>query len=217
MAALLESVKSTIGPLIESNPYVLPVTKLLFGLSEAYPGPIPEAHELRNNQGINSSNYDKRINWILFPIYAGPAWIPWAYKLYKMSQKEAQPPKFKIKTDKEWIALSVSFIGIAIRVFSRLWMKNQFTYFITIRSNHKLTTNGPYSIVRHPGYTGCFLWHISDAIYYGNIWAYLYVAQFVMAIMRKIPYEEKTLSDEFGEEWQKYTQKTPSKLIPFLY
>ena len=155
------------------------------------------------------------MNWIFFPVYLGPAWIPWAYRLYEMSMQDE--PKFEIKTDKEWMALGLSFIGIAIRVFSRLWMKNQFTYFISIRSDHKLTTNGPYSIVRHPGYTGFILWHVSDAIYYANPLAYLFGLQIIYAIVQKLPDEEKTLSDEFGEEWQQYTQKVPAKLIPFIY
>ena len=216
MTAVLEAIKSKVIPFVETNPYVLPVTKLLFGLSDAYPGPIPEVDEIKANQGWDKNNYSKRVNWILFPIYLGPAWIPWAYKLYKMYQSP-QPPKFEIKTNIEWIGLGMSLIGAVIRVFSRLWMRRQFTYFISIRQDHKLVTNGPYSIVRHPGYTGFFLWYIGDAMYYGNYMAYLYALQIVITIIIKIPKEEQVLSDAFGKEYKAYCDKVRAKLIPFLY
>jgi protein-S-isoprenylcysteine O-methyltransferase Ste14 len=44
-----------------------------------------------------------------------------------------------------------------------------FTFEMSIRSDHKLITDGPYSIVRHPGYTGILFtitgiicWHASS-------------------------------------------------------
>ncbi len=48
-------------------------------------------------------------------------------------------------------------------------MGTMFTFEMSIRREHRLVTNGPYSVVRHPGYTGILctvagviLWNLSS-------------------------------------------------------
>lgn len=210
MASMLQSMRSTAEQFIANYPYALPATKLLFGITEPYPGPSYDKDELKHGQMPTTAGY------IVAAIYFGGAYIPWALKLYKMS-KEPQPPKFEITTNKAWIGMGMSLIGAALRIFSRLWIGKRFTYSLTIRKDHALVTNGPYRIVRHPGYTGLMLWYIGDAIYFGNKWAYFYAAQMVYVQFHKLPYEEKMLHEAFGKEWEDYIERTKAKLIPFVY
>ncbi|KAF8961634.1 hypothetical protein BDZ97DRAFT_1733622, partial [Flammula alnicola] len=64
-------------------------------------------------------------------------------------------------------AVLVGF-GAALRYLCYREMGRHFTYSIILVENHKLVTTGPYSVVRHPSYTGAtcvyigvFLWHFA--------------------------------------------------------
>lgn len=59
------------------------------------------------------------------------------------------------------LCLALALLGTLIRVsaFSRLG--HMFTYEMSVLKDHKLITDGPYAWVRHPAYTGVFLFFIS--------------------------------------------------------
>ena len=48
-------------------------------------------------------------------------------------------------------------LGGLIRYKCYRALGTMFTFEMSIRKDHMLVTSGPYSIVRHPGYTGIFL------------------------------------------------------------
>ena len=141
-------------------------------------------------------------------------WIPWAYKVYKLYRSDN--PEFTV-TKREWIGLGIGLFGALIRTFSKLWIGNSFAYFLSIRKDQKLITNGPYAIVRHPGYTGSALQLWGDSIYWNTYISYVWAAYFSVTLLSRINEEEEILDDAFQDEWDKYTTKTKAKLLPFIY
>lgn len=108
-------------------------------------------------------------------------------------------------------------IGFTIRWVAVISLGKLFTVSVTILNDHTLKTNGIYSIVRHPSYTGLILYYTGLGIMFNN---YISLALLVLlplaVIVHRINLEEKVLSDQFRQQYTHYQAKT-WKLIPFLY
>jgi protein-S-isoprenylcysteine O-methyltransferase Ste14 len=105
------------------------------------------------------------------------------------------------------ISIVVLIPGVTIWIWSVVLI-------LTRVSKNELTTYGPYSLVKHPLYTGVaflvlpwigFLLNTCLAVAIGII---LYVGSRLFA-----PEEERTLSETFGAAWDEYCRKVK---IPWL-
>jgi len=128
--------------------------------------------------------------------------------------------------------------GGLIRLACYRELGNLFTFELSIRKDHKLITSGPYSMVRHPGYTGLFmavlgysLCHLSSGSWLRecsglsldgiagkvliSMWAVGGVFA-VSAIVARTYKEDTMLRNEFTG-WDLWAKKVPWKLIPFIY
>ncbi len=85
---------------------------------------------------------------------------------------------------------------------------------LEIREGHTLTKEGPYKRIRHPMYTQIWIWVIAQFLISSNWtvslgglvpWALLYFI--------RVPYEEKMMEEEFGEEYLKYMKET-GRILP---
>jgi protein-S-isoprenylcysteine O-methyltransferase Ste14 len=79
---------------------------------------------------------------------------------------------------------------------------------------HKLITSGPFSIVKHPLYTGVSLLVIPWVGFILNTWlgVVIGIALYITWRIYK-PEDEKKLSGMFGNAWTEYTKKVR---IPWL-
>ncbi|KAG1724703.1 uncharacterized protein EDB91DRAFT_1087374 [Suillus paluster] len=112
-----------------------------------------------------------------------------------------------------------------------------FTYELSIRDGHKLVTSGPYSVVRHPSYTGVALSLVGASAMYGargswlresgvlnlpfvcvvaNTWAAMMV-MVVVCLTIRIPQEDKLLAQSIGKEWEEWAQRVKYRLVPGVY
>ena len=127
--------------------------------------------------------------------------------------------------------------GASLRALCYRYLGKNFTFQLALRKGHTLCTGGPYSIVRHPSYTGiilCLLGHTLCMISPGSWWveshAYdvalgKFVALLWMAILvlllgmafTRVSKEDKVLKDAFGKEWVQWATRTPYAMIPFIY
>ena len=137
--------------------------------------------------------------------------------LYKMVSAPPGKATFEFKNKREFISCAASVVFSGIRILSRLWIRKEFTYVVSIRKEHKLCTNGPYAWVRNPGYLGTLGNVFCDAIYWNSKGLYAYAMYMALSVYLRMNEEEAALSNEFKEEWDNYVQKTPCRLIPFLY
>ncbi len=82
-------------------------------------------------------------------------------------------------------------------------------------STRKMQTTGVYGIVRHPMYFGDVLWPIGWSIIFNAGYALaLTPLWFILRLSFSILEEEKLIADRYGEEYVRYQQKVPKRIIP---
>src|SRR5262249_42528448 len=107
--------------------------------------------------------------------------------------------------------VSISFAILARRQLGRYWSGT-----ITIKADHRLIRSGPYMLSRHPIYTGIVFGMLGTAIAIGEWRGLLAFLLTLIAYARKIPLEERWLSEEFGGEYDDYRREVKA-LIPFIF
>ena len=113
--------------------------------------------------------------------------------------------------------LIILVAGMMLRFYSILSLGRYFTVDVTIRENHKLKQNGIYTKVRHPSYTGMLLSFLGFGLSLNNWFSlFIIVIPVTSAMLYRIGIEEKILSDQFGEEYSAYREKT-WRLVPWIY
>jgi protein-S-isoprenylcysteine O-methyltransferase Ste14 len=109
------------------------------------------------------------------------------------------------------------FVGTAIVTWAEA--KNKFfemTVRIQTERGHKVVNNGPYAIVRHPGYVGFLLGLIGSALALGSLWALIPAGLASLVLVLRTRWEDQTLQAEL-EGYKEYTQTVRYKLIPGLW
>jgi protein-S-isoprenylcysteine O-methyltransferase Ste14 len=78
-----------------------------------------------------------------------------------------------------------------------------------LRTGHQLRTDGPYSITRHPIYTGLFGMLLGSVLLngIGASLAFLVIGAAVLAT--RIPIEERLMSKTFPDEYARYRKRVP--------
>ncbi|KAK2466645.1 hypothetical protein APHAL10511_000903 [Amanita phalloides] len=132
------------------------------------------------------------------------------------------------------MAVPLGIIGAAIRAWCYRELGKHFTYELTIRKDHNLITTGPYSVVRHPSYTGVivnmfviYLLHGTKGSWVresglmanllGNVVVYgfaAYTVMFFVGLMKRTKEEDRELRSRFGKEWEDWAARVPYSLVP---
>lgn len=98
----------------------------------------------------------------------------------------------------------LALMGMAVRLYASGF----------IIKNKELATHGPYSLVRHPLYTGNLLLLIGFTFANSQLWAVLVSGTFWWFYYPPaIEYEDRKLRRIFGEKWEQWSQAVPA-VIP---
>ena len=110
------------------------------------------------------------------------------------------------------VAISSSLLALAaVRTLGKQW-----AYAARIVDDHELITQGPYSIVRNPIYTGMFGLMIATGLAISFWWAFPpAIVFFWTGTMMRIRAEEKLLREAFGNEFDAYAGRVPALLPRF--
>ncbi len=85
-----------------------------------------------------------------------------------------------------------------------------------LHKNSRLTTVGPYSLIRNPLYAGSFLMMLGFCLLLDNLWDIsVIVVPVVILYVVKVRQEEKLLANLFPSQWPAYSAGTP-RFIPRL-
>jgi len=117
----------------------------------------------------------------------------------------------------------VSFIGVGIAALScifAIWARNylggNWGATVMLKKGHTLVRTGPYSIVRHPIYTGIGFGMAGSAIALGNAFGIVVLLGVLLFLFFRMDDEEKIMVEKFGKEYLNY-EKEVKRFIPFLY
>ena len=119
------------------------------------------------------------------------------------------------KTMMELAGLLINLAGIGFSVVARIWLGSNWSAMVTVKQDHALISSGPYTITRHPIYSGMLLAISGAAIILGEIRGLVAVGLFLIAIEIKMAMEEKFMKSTFST-YEGYIRKT-KKLIPLIY
>ena len=131
----------------------------------------------------------------------------------------------------------LSVFGAWVRASCYKHLGRHFTFDLTLQRNHQLITDGPYSVVRHPSYTGMFVFSLGSFICLfgpGSLWQdaelwksplglllgvlYMGYRLYVNVVLfARVAREDAVLRKEFQDEWTKWEQRTRYRLVPYLY
>lgn len=115
-----------------------------------------------------------------------------------------------------WLGVALTIAGIALAIVARLFLGGNWSGSVTIKQGHTLVRKGPYTIVRHPIYSGFLLAILGTGLAIGEIRA-LIAAILIFAILaHKINLEERFMMEQFGAEYGQYRRRVKA-LIPFVW
>ncbi len=109
----------------------------------------------------------------------------------------------------------LSVVGIAIAIWARATLADNWSGRATLREGHELIQTGPYAFVRHPIYTGLLLAFLGTALMRCSPRSFLGVAVFLAVFVWKIRMEDGFLRAEFGAKFEDYRRRVKA-LVPFV-
>ena len=100
-------------------------------------------------------------------------------------------------------------LGICLREWAVLTLGRNYSVNISIDSDRKLITNGPYHWLRHPSYTGSILSLVGFPVAMGTWFAGVLVLILSLAgYSYRVKNEEKALLEALGNEYREYMDHT---------
>jgi protein-S-isoprenylcysteine O-methyltransferase Ste14 len=107
--------------------------------------------------------------------------------------------------------LSVWLTMWAVRTLGKQWALNA-----RLVEGHSLITSGPFSMMRHPIYTGMLGMLLATGMAFSEAWALaLGIVFFLAGLAVRVRAEEKLLAAEFGSTFEEYRRRVPA-VIPSL-
>jgi protein-S-isoprenylcysteine O-methyltransferase Ste14 len=81
---------------------------------------------------------------------------------------------------------------------------------------HIVVTDGPYRVVRHPGYAGALVTGLATPIVLGSLWALVAGGVLGLLLVVRTALEDKTLHEELLG-YTEYAQRTRYRLVPGVW
>jgi len=114
-----------------------------------------------------------------------------------------------------WTGVALTLAGCAFAVWARLLLGGNWSSSVTVKQNHRLIRRGPYTIVRHPIYSGFLLGMLGSALALGELRGIAGLALAFIGWRMKSRVEEAFMAAEFGAQYTEY-QREVKALIPFV-
>ena len=114
------------------------------------------------------------------------------------------------------VAVAICALGSFVCIWSRKILGAEWSQDVELKQGHKLVERGPYSLMRHPIYTGHLLMGLGTAIASGLLIAFAGLAAFVVGFWIKLKQEERLLLRGFPDDYPAYKARVKA-LIPYLF
>ncbi len=108
-------------------------------------------------------------------------------------------------------------LGLAVRIVARCTLGKQFSGYVQTTDGHRLVTGGIYRRIRHPAYLGYVCLLLGFPIALGSLGGLAFaVVVGIPTLAYRMRIEEAALLNWFGEEYQRYRERT-RRIIPWLW
>lgn len=111
---------------------------------------------------------------------------------------------------------ALTLAGCLFAIWARVTLGGNWSGRATVKSDHELIVSGPYSLARHPIYTGLLVAAAGTALARGEWRCVLGIALIVLAFAIKIGQEEKLMLQTFPHAYPQYRQRVKA-LIPGVF
>jgi protein-S-isoprenylcysteine O-methyltransferase Ste14 len=116
----------------------------------------------------------------------------------------------------ESAAIGFTVIGFGIAIWARLHLGGNWSGSVTVKQEHRLVRSGPYTLVRHPIYSGLSFAALGLAVLNGDLGSLVAIGLMILGWRLKFRLEENFMTQEFGDTYLDYKRSTKA-LIPFLW
>jgi protein-S-isoprenylcysteine O-methyltransferase Ste14 len=122
------------------------------------------------------------------------------------------------------VPLSIVIVGLAVCAAGHLillWAKWTNKFFATvvriqIDRGQTVCKDGPYRVVRHPGYVGGILFGLATPLVLGSFWGLIPAAIAATLLVIRTHLEDRTLKEELPG-YTEYTKEVRYRLIPRIW
>lgn len=115
------------------------------------------------------------------------------------------------------VGLLLIFWGSVLFIWARRTLGDFYSGHVAVVEGQPLEERGPYHFIRHPAYAGYVLISFGIVLGYSSllgITAFLFIL--LPAVVYRIRVEDKLLAEQFGSQFDKYTQRT-KRLFPGIW
>lgn len=126
-------------------------------------------------------------------------------------------PFGRVPTGWRWAGVVLVAVGLGLRAWGMRTLGRFYTRTLRTIDDQRVVREGPYRLVRHPGYCGSLLVWTGYSLGLGS-WIALPVTAVLLAVAYtwRINAEERLLLGAFGEAYAEYRRHT-KRLVPFVY
>jgi protein-S-isoprenylcysteine O-methyltransferase len=137
--------------------------------------------------------------------------LPWVWRALA-------PAAAPLPAPARWALAGGVAAGIALRAAAMRTLGERFSRTLVVAPGQTLAAEGPYRLVRHPGYAAALLVFPCYAALGASAPAAgaAALALFAGAYALRIPAEERMLERAFGEGWRAYRART-KRLVPWIF
>ncbi len=115
-----------------------------------------------------------------------------------------------------WAGVALYVAGFLLMHLAEAHLGRLFSLEVAIQDAHRLVTDGPYRLVRHPRYLGIVLFAAGLALVFRSWPALALAVAIKLVLLWRIRDEEALMADEFGAEWAAYARRS-WRLLPGVY
>ncbi|HEV2350046.1 MAG TPA: isoprenylcysteine carboxylmethyltransferase family protein [Terriglobia bacterium] len=115
----------------------------------------------------------------------------------------------------EWSGLIVTAAEIALAIWARITIGRNWSSTVTVKEDHQLVRCAPYTLVRHPIYSGLLLASLGTAAAGREYRSLVGLVLVFIGFWVKLRLEERFMTEQFGSEYTRYKQEVKA-LIPYL-
>ena len=112
-----------------------------------------------------------------------------------------------------WLGVILVATGLSYAIWARMHLGRMWSAVVTVKAEHRIIKTGPYTITRHPIYTGLLLALVGTVVVRDTVVALIGCAMIAFGVVLKVRREERMLLEHFGNDYRVYQREVP-RLVP---